>query len=651
MTPADRPYTVPAWAGTAVIGATAVFDPWGWSVFGPAKLTAVTVATMALLAAALLSSREGRPFLLDHTSGVIGALLLMWIVLAASVGVDRLHGFIGTPDRRMGALTWLLFGAAFVGGQQLREPEDRRLVWRGAVVAGLIIGGYGAIELVFGAPVATSLATDRVGGIYGQPAYLGAAGVLLVPIAVVRALPGVETDRWRWVAAAAATLLVIAVLATQTRGAWVGLVAALLAVAGRVVPWLRRWPAAGIAAIALTVVLAVVTPLGARALSSFDLGDGTAGGRLDEWRVGAAVLADRPALGVGPEGYRVVFGSFVGAEYEQKYGRAVLPDRVHNGALDVGVSSGIPGMIGYLALLGVVLIGAYRRSRSASSDREKLVAGASFAALVGYVAQQQFLFPLAEIDPIFWLFAGMALAASPKSEDGEDHPDEAAVRPGAVQRRTVGGGLAGVLAVVALIAGGFDVVADHRLGRALDLASRGEVDAAVAAADSARAIRPDSIRYHFAAAAIASDGGRGALELAMDRNRAGLARSPDDPALRLQQAELLSEAALDDRSGADRALAAWLALADMDPNRSEVQLELGVAHYRVGAVDEALAAWDRAAALAPSSPAPLVNQGLALAEAGRTAEARAAIDEALRRSPDFLPARELLAVLEDAGDG
>ena len=64
-------------------------------------------------------------------------------------------------------------------------------------------------------------------------------------------------------------------------------------------------------------------------------------------------IAGHPLLGVGPEGYRVVFPHEVDAAYIHAYGDAVYPDRAHNGILDVTLDGGLLAGALYAALLAI----------------------------------------------------------------------------------------------------------------------------------------------------------------------------------------------------------------------------------------------------------------------------------------------------------
>src|SRR5262249_1569840 len=96
-------------------------------------------------------------------------------------------------------------------------------------------------------------------------------------------------------------------------------------------------------------------PRGARGRGRVALGGGRTGGRFDGWAVGGRVVEHHPVLGVGPEGYRVVFPQLVSAEYVRRYGTDVVPDRAHNGVVDVAANGGVVAGALYAALLGVLL--------------------------------------------------------------------------------------------------------------------------------------------------------------------------------------------------------------------------------------------------------------------------------------------------------
>jgi hypothetical protein len=163
------------------------------------------------------------------------------------------------------------------------------------------------------------------------------------------------------------------------------------------------------------------------------------------------------------------------------------------------------------------------------------------AAAIAYIVQQQFLFPLAELDPTLWVLVGMMVARTPP------HARLAAPRAHWLVAPIV------VATVVALVYGGREVVADRALKRAANMT---DARAALRIADDATRLRPDSIRAWYVAARVAQRGDALTdVDAALDRVEQGLDRSPRDPALRDLYGELLVERAARSRLAGDIGIA------------------------------------------------------------------------------------------------
>jgi O-antigen ligase len=523
------------------------FDPWGWTPFGPVKWAIVTVATLTGLAA--LSTRD---FEVERTTLAAWGVLLVWMALVASIGVDPFHGWLGAPERHLGVIAWILFAACFVVGQR----TDPVAIARSLVVALLGVDVYTIAEALDHAPVSVALG-NRLGGPFGSAAYLGAACVMLLPpaigIAVARGQP-----RWWRIAAAVATLLgAVPFIGSLTRAAWVGGVAAVGFALTRLPP--RRWAAVG-ASLVVVVGAALLAP-GVRER----LSDG-GGSRVDEWRVGTRALVDAPLVGNGPEGYRIAFPTVVHDDYVRRYGRSVVTDRAHNGLLDMGVTAGFPGVAIYIGLLALVC----RRLWSAIRRSEAVLAALAIGVLA-YLVQQQLLFPVVEIDPVMWLMAGAVVATSSPS---------VLVTRGRARALAFGALAAGVAAV-----GVLDVVADHDAKQALHAVALGQLPRALELADDAHDLRPDSMRYDLVAAVIAAEPGTlPALDAGLLRLGRALDLSPRDPLLRLRRAQWLSARAELTRKPVDieLALSTWRSVVRTDPRNPAVLQGLAAAEGLAG---------------------------------------------------------------------
>jgi Flp pilus assembly protein TadD len=608
-----------------------VVDPSGLAPFGPVKFGAVSTLVFVALAAVWR-----RPARVARAPLVAWAVFFAFVVVAAGFGLDRLYAWTGTPERHFGALAWMLCFLAFVAGQ-LVEPRDARVVVGGAAIAAGLVGVWGVAEVFGWQPIELVGTGDRPVGPFGSSAYLGAALALLAPVVV-----GVACDRAfgrnaRAVAAVASAACAVAFVASGARAAWVGALVAGVALAVVLIrtcvtnraherDQARRFVGAGAVAVLALVGIAFATGVAARVPDVVTDRDGGARGRLDEWRVASRVVTHNVLSGVGPEGYRIAFGQYVGASYERAHGRDPLPDRAHDSLLDVAATTGVPGVLAYVVLVFVVgrFVG---RALAHGSPWQRGVA----VGLVAYAAQSLFLFPIAEIDPIAWLLAGIVVAHE--------------WRAGEVRELWLPRALPIAFAVVATAAfalGALDVVADRDAKHVLVQAANGTV---VADPTRAARLRPDAVRYRLAGArAFEARGTIAGLDAATGQLDDALAVSPRDPVARAEHARLALERARRTGNAADRrrARAELERLHRDDPQNAQVLLRLGVARALAGDDRGAERAWVAAEHLAPRSAAAATDLAVLYARRGDWPAAAAAAKRALARDPAASEARDVL---------
>jgi O-antigen ligase len=455
------------------------------------------------------------------------------VVLAAAFGADGLYAWIGTPERHFGALAWLLCAVAFVAGHQV----DRAAVQVAAAFAGAVAAVWAVVEMFGWEPVKLAGTDGHSVGPLGSSAYLGAALVLLGPIVVAR---------WR----IAAPVVLVALAASGARAAFVGAAVALVIAAAL----RRRAGRALVVVVPLLVVAAVATGL-------FTERNGGARGRIDEWRIAVRAIAARPLLGAGPEGYRIVFHEHVDDAYDRVHGRDPLPDRTHDAVLEVAATTGVAGAALYVALLVAVGALVVRALRQGSRSDVAIALG-----LLAYAVQSLFLFPLAELDPMAWLLAGV-LARRMATDDELATVTVPAATPV----------MAGALATAALGVGALDVAADHDARTTL----RALADERLPTGTAAARLRPDQVRYHLVAARAGAarqtpSGYRAALQALDD----AAAISPADPVVERERARVLLDRAnqFGDRPSVDAARRQLRRLLRDDPHNKELRAWLDAAN-------------------------------------------------------------------------
>lgn len=638
-------------AGAWVLAALApaaflALDPGGWYPFGDATWLAVSV--LVPLGAALVW--RDRPVRVERPLAVALAALLGLLGLAAMVGDDPLYAWIGTPERRLGVLTWVLCAVALLAGRSLDPERDGPRVAVGLVLAALGVGTVATAEALGWRAGPIGLGGDRLTGTFGSAAYLGSAAALLLPIAVGVGLDHRFGRAVRAAAAVGAVLVGVALAGAGTRSAWVGLAAAV-AVGG----WCRRGAlsghgrsalVAGLVAVAALGVVAVVTPVGERLTSAFDADAPGGRGRVDEWRVAARVVARHPVLGVGPEGYRTAFAEGADAAYERAHGRDPLPDRAHSVVLDLALAGGVGALAAWLAVLGLVGCSLLRALRAG----RPWVAGAA-AGLLAHWVGQLLLFPAVELEPVAWLLAGVVVAAtapvSSRRVLGVDPGDQATV--GATRARVVPSWATAGLLLVALLAavtGTLGLVADRRAERAALALARGDGATAAREAEAAADLRPDVLRYRLLEARARVADGQGTVAGLASVDEA-LDLSPGDPIAQRERARLLVDRARATRVPvhAEQARRYLDGLLDDDPVNAALWRLAGDAAQVDGDATATERAWRRAADLAPDDPDPWTDLAQLYLATDRPDDARRAVANALDRDPDDARARQVGARL------
>jgi putative inorganic carbon (HCO3(-)) transporter len=278
-------------------------------------------------------------------------------------------------------LSCTLFPIVFAA---VREPRHVRRAWVAFVTGALLTATIGLVLPGTAQPDeegrlagAAGVGPNQLGG------YLAVAAILAVTLASDRRAPALR----RAACAGAAVLCLPLQLMTGSRGALLGLAAALIA-APFVVGRGRRAGVAALAALAVLSGAAFVATVAPDAISQRVTKVDTSGsGRKDIWRMGLRIVDAHPLTGVGPGNFSVST-----VDYLLQPGvttRAVYivdqPKVAHNIYLEVLAELGLPGLIlfGVIAVTGLRSALAAARASGRRGDREtELLARGLFLALL-----------------------------------------------------------------------------------------------------------------------------------------------------------------------------------------------------------------------------------------------------------------------------
>jgi len=326
-------------------------------------LLALSVAVAAILAAAR-----------GWAHPLPGAFLAA-ACLPAAVGVTWL--LLATPLSAALALDEIvrlaLFpAAAFAAGTAADSPASRRVLLAALLAGAVPVGALAVAQHLAGLLELPLVRMERPASTFGNPVFLGAFLVLVLPSALAATLSGRGAPRW--LGAAAAGFGLPALLATQSRWAWLGFAAAVVAgTLGLVTERRLRWRLLG----GLALLAAVGLLLNRDALL-----------RQHEhgliWRDTLRLAADH-AWGVGPGQFHAAFLPYASPELLEAYPRqAVIINDAHSEPLQLLAELGWPGVLaGLLALLALAR-DAMRALRAATTDDRPAAVGLA-AGLLGAV--------------------------------------------------------------------------------------------------------------------------------------------------------------------------------------------------------------------------------------------------------------------------
>jgi putative inorganic carbon (HCO3(-)) transporter len=205
-------------------------------------------------------------------------------------------------------------------------------------------------------------------------------------------------------------ILVILVL-TKSRGAWMGFAALLLLLVA--LRWRRGWlflPVFLLAGVAVLVLVGSGPVLDALATNGSVTG---AAGRVEIWSRAIYMIQDFPLSGIGMG----AFGSLADALYPFYLAAPGSIPHAHNIFLQVAVDLGIPGLIAWLAVFGLVTSCAwqvYRRGRNLQ-DAWIMALGAGFLAsqlaLAVHGLTDAVTWGMVRPAPLVWGLWGLAVAS------------------------------------------------------------------------------------------------------------------------------------------------------------------------------------------------------------------------------------------------
>jgi O-antigen ligase len=342
----------------------------------------------------------------------------LWQPVLAFSAVSLASALVsGHPLTALGACKGLLLVTAlYVTADVLSGPADGHRFLSALLVVVTVAAVVGVLQTVacpgpapdYGPPYWLYHRCYRARGFFSI--YMTLAGVLsLVLLASLpRLLPGAALPRWPtlpWLVS------LVGLLATYTRGAWMGFAAGVLAL----LPMTRkgRWLLLGGLIVVGLTVLVGPQHLRERFLTMGNPDDPTVKERVYMWRSGLSMWRQHPMLGLGPGGVKREYASYALPEAVKK-----RTGHLHNTPLQILVERGLLGLAAWLWIWVAFIakgLGLLRRLPEQAARERALVVG-SLAAIVGFLVAglSEYNFGDSEVVMVAWALVALPWLADPK---------------------------------------------------------------------------------------------------------------------------------------------------------------------------------------------------------------------------------------------
>lgn len=378
--------------GLAVLAFSYPFDLTTYA--GPLKLT-TSEALLLILTLVLIGRHLFRnPPRIQRTS------LDLPVALFCAATLLSLLGLSGFYSDQIVALVkaaggFLLF---VIATQSLRERRECWVVIAAVLGAGLVLAVQTTLPIIQGLDAVSAL--SRATGNVIDPNLFAGYLVLVMPLALAAGL----AIHWRWapvVGGLAMLLFGAALVATLSRGGWLGLVIGVATLA-LLLPGRRR-AIVGVAGAVVVILFigGVAGPVATRLGSASGASPlQTFLDRIPIWSAAVTMFLQHPIFGIGVNN----FGNYIGA-----YDPSLDVNQAHDLFLNIATERGLLGLITFGIFL-VVLFRTIGRALSVSPDTgSRILAAALIASFAAFLADS--LFDVAYYDYkillLFWLLAGI----------------------------------------------------------------------------------------------------------------------------------------------------------------------------------------------------------------------------------------------------
>lgn len=333
---------------------------------------------------------------------------IFWVIalLSTYFGISPTISTWGIHLRMDGLITMTFLVAFFVVVYLFTDNlvKLRQIIWS-MVIASVIPIGYAlaqklSLDQISWKGVDSS---ERVFGTTGNPAYLGAYLLFIIPLTVYLAIT--QKNILRYIFIILSLLQIIVLVFTGARAAYIGLITEIFIFSATYFYLLGKKNITQIIAIIfiLATVLIGLININPGLSKSFtgnyylnrlanlaEYESGTGRDRLQMWKIATQAIATRPIIGSGIMSYAYYFNLHYPNYMDARPEKDRFSNYPHNLLLDTATSHGIVGLMVLLSAFFLSIYLAFRKIFSVKNISHQLILLAFVTALCGYLVQAQF---------------------------------------------------------------------------------------------------------------------------------------------------------------------------------------------------------------------------------------------------------------------
>jgi O-antigen ligase len=350
-------------------------------------------------------------------------IFLLIFILTSFTGVNLSRSFWSTYERMTGIWTMLHLCAFFVILTSVfKKKED----WAKIIGVSVIVGVSISLYILGGDKL-----SSRGGGTIGNTSFMAAYLLFDIFFAIILLL----SKKMSWqIFAGGSLLIMLPVLFTSTaRGAIIAFILGIVLMALGYMFFskkkiLKRISITIPSVVILAAIILVVwqPPFIESGVNNLLL---EMKPRFAVWGTAWQGFLEKPVLGWGPENFNNVFlKNFNPCMFMSECGGEIWFDRAHNIVLDILVTSGVVGLLGYLAIFAVAIFGLWKAALNVKEKKELFIPLGLMAILAIYFFQNLLVFDMISSYLVFFLTLSFAGFLVQKKEE-ENYPVNRKINP------------------------------------------------------------------------------------------------------------------------------------------------------------------------------------------------------------------------------